>query len=218
MIEIIEDKPLDAHRHMEIDRALVMNGSPLPRLRIYEWSAPAITAGLFSEPERLLNLEGCKAAKMDVVRRPTGGGILFHNKDLVCAFFIPNASAITQVCQEINDRLRTALAPYLPALKSVPCIPDTGASRFCMAQTAALDLIWEGRKIGGCAQRKTRAGILHHVSLFLARPDWETIVSCLLNPRDLPSMQAASTSFEELTCHDIDRQTIRKSIVKEFSL
>lgn len=215
MIEIIQDRPREARIHMQIDRALVMNGNPNPVLRIYEWSKPAISAGLFSQPAALLDLEACRARKMDIVKRPTGGGILFHMNDLVCAFFIPNATAITQVCEEINTRLRTALAPFLPAKKAIPCIPDTSASRFCLGQTAALDLIWEGRKIGGCAQRKTRAGILHHVSIFLNKPDWETIASCILRPEDLTTMQATSTSLEELST--IDRQEVRETIAKEFS-
>ena len=214
--EIIQDLPRNAHVHMEIDRTLVMDGNSSPRIRIYEWLSPVITAGIFSEPERLLDSERCRACRMEVVKRPTGGGVLFHDKDLVCAVFIPNATAVEPVCEAINAKVRAALTPFLPELDAVPFIADTRSCRFCMAQTAALDLICEGRKIGGCAQRKTRAGILHHISIFLNKPDWETIASCVLHARDISTMQETSTSLEELSSQPIDRQSVREAIVQQF--
>ena len=215
-IEIIQDQSRTAVCHMEMDRRLVMGGHPQAHLRIYEWSEPAITAGLFSEPERLLNLEHCHARRLEVVKRPTGGGILFHDQDLVCAFFIPNATEIEPVCEAINAKMRAVLSIFLPALDTIPCTTDAGASRLCMAQTAALDLVWKGRKIGGCAQRKTRFGILHHTSIFLNKPDWETIASCVQHASDISAMQENSTSLEEISSQPIDRQSVREAIVHQF--
>jgi lipoate-protein ligase A len=214
--EIIQDGPRDARCHMEIDHALAVSGHPHPCLRIYDWAEPAITTGLFSEPERLLDLERCRACRMEVVKRPTGGGILFHHKDLVCSVFIPNESSIEPVYKAVNERLRAALAPFLPALDPIPSIPDTAASRFCMAQAAATDLLWQGRKIGGCAQRKTRSGILLQGSIFLTRPDWERMASCVRHADDITAMRTTSTSLEELSSRPVDRQSVREAIASQF--
>jgi lipoate-protein ligase A len=212
--EIIQDRPREAQCHMAIDRALVANGAPHPSLRVYEWAQPAITAGLFSKPERLITPDQHFG---DIVTRPTGGGILFHDTDLICAVFIPKSSAIAQVCETIIARLHAALAHFLPPFTTTPVSPDMGATRFCMAQNGATDLFWNGKKIGGCAQRKSRAGILHQTSLFLHTPDWENIAVCVKDPDDVLAMKTASTSLEMIAIHPIDRQLIREAVAEQFT-
>ena len=201
---------------MKIDHDLVTSGLPHPHLRIYDWARPAITAGLFSDPERLLDLDRCCTLGMDVVKRPTGGGVLFHNKDLVCAIFVPGETAMGPLCDEISARLLRALAPFLPPKSSSSIASDTRAVRFCMAQRAPTDLFWNGTKIGGCAQRTSRFGVLHQTSIFLHTPNWEEIAPFVRCADDLRAMQITSTSLEEICPRPINRQSVREAIAKQF--
>ena len=210
-IEVIQDKPRNARDHMEIDRTLVEKGAASPRLRIYEWAKPAITAGLFSEPERFLHLDRCLSG---IVLRPTGGGILFHQADIVCAVFLPMAQVVGDVCRAVNSRLLAAVSPFLPPIGPSPALP-AGPTHFCMAHPSAADLLWNGKKIGGCAFRKTRRGILQQASLFLREPDWSLIAPCVRREEDLRAMKEASISIEELA-GPVDRKTIREAIAEQF--
>ena len=201
---------------MQIDRALVDGGDVCPSLRVYEWTRPAITAGLFSEPELLLNLDQCRTLSLDIVKRPTGGGILFHHTDLVCSFFIPHAAALRETVDALNARLLAALTPFLPPPNTSSVTPSAGAVQFCMAQASPSDLLWNGRKIGGGAQRKSRAGLLHQVSLFLQKPDWESIAACVRRTEDAQTMQKASASLEELSLRPVDRRLVREAVAEQF--
>ena len=84
-----------------------------------------------------------------------------------------------------------------------------------MAHPAETDLLWNGKKIGGCAFRKTRKGVLQQACLFLQVPDWSYIVSCLKNEEDLYAMQASSISIEELAGPS-DKPSIQESIIQKF--
>ena len=60
----------------------------VPVMRMYAWGPPAISLGRY-QPIDSVNLEACRAGGVDVVRRITGGGAIFHDREvtysLVCA-------------------------------------------------------------------------------------------------------------------------------------
>jgi lipoate---protein ligase len=215
--EILLDVPGEARFHMDVDRSFIASGSPHPLLRIYDWSRPAITAGLFSDPETLLDRGQCYALGLEIVKRPTGGGILFHDTDMVCAVFVPGASMTRSLCEVVNAKLRSALAFFLPP--PCPSLPAQTAAEdgfFCMAHAAPSDLFWNGKKIGGCAQRRSRFGILQQISIFLHAPKWERIAPCLKRQDDLYAMQSSSTSLDEIAYKSIDRGAIKEAIAEQF--
>ena len=66
-----------------------------------------------------------------------------------------------------------------------------------MASPTQYDLLLDGIKIGGAAQRKTKDGFVHQASLFLCSPPWEKMRNCLQNGTLLvEAMQAASSSLQ----------------------
>lgn len=216
-LNILCDKVAPATYHMEEDRRRIFDENPEPLLRIYEWSEPGITVGLFSEPEKSLDYDRCKKSGLSIVRRPTGGGILFHQTDIVCSFVVPCTDSINAVCQRLNNALLVALSPFLPPPASHTTKLGDSSSRLCMGRTAPLDLMWGHNKIGGGAQRKRRTNLLHQVSLFLSPPNWNLIESCLQAPEEAQLMKTTSSSLEELIGHPIDRTLIREAIITTFS-
>jgi hypothetical protein len=99
-----------------------------------------------------------------LVRRPTGGGLVPHDYDWTYSVAIPPSHPwyslpATESYQRAHDWLRlafaclgilTELAPT--ALKSQPGQCFIGHERS--------DLLWQGRKIAGAAQRRRRDGLL----------------------------------------------------------
>ena len=57
---------------------------------------------------------------------------------------------------------------------------DTHCNHFCMAKPTKYDLIWQGRKIAGAAQRKTRSGFLHQGTISLLMPPEDYLQRILL--------------------------------------
>src|ERR1035438_5738432 len=82
---LIVSGPLDGVSNMAVDEALFSMFSPevsLPVLRLYSWEPPAVSLGRFQIPDEVLNLEKCAAEGVMVVRRITGGGMIFHADEL----------------------------------------------------------------------------------------------------------------------------------------
>jgi lipoate-protein ligase A len=70
--------------NMAIDEALLEHAS-LPSIRFYKWDHPALSFGYFGGFADVANY----APERDLVRRWTGGGIVFHGDDLTYSIVIP---------------------------------------------------------------------------------------------------------------------------------
>jgi len=79
-----DDIPHSAAMNMTIDEALLEHAT-VPSIRFYRWHCPALSFGYFG---KFANVAGF-ATERDLVRRWTGGGIVFHGEDLTYSIVIP---------------------------------------------------------------------------------------------------------------------------------
>lgn len=166
--------------NMAMDEALLEAVQQLgaPVLRFYSWTQPAVTFGYFqkyTEVARTTNLQ-------PLIRRPTGGGIVIHGSDWTYSLAFPANhpwyrlrahQSYLQLHQWIQaafalSGVQTELAPN--ALVVTPGCCFTGWEK--------ADLLYNGFKIAGAAQRRTREGLLVQGSIqprfdYPTRIDWE---------------------------------------------
>jgi lipoate-protein ligase A len=74
----------NAYMAMAIDEAVaeaVAAGKSPPTMRFWRWNPSAVSIGYFQGMEDEVNLQACRASGTDVVRRRTGGGAVFHDRD-----------------------------------------------------------------------------------------------------------------------------------------
>ena len=163
---------------MAIDEALLRSFDPessLPVLRLYGWNPPALSLGRFQNAAEVLDLERCRADGVAVVRRVTGGGVIYHADELtyslVCApYQIPPASSVKDSFRVLTGFL---LAFYrtlgLDAAYAVDAVPEGTRlgerTAFCFAGRESFDILADGRKIGGNAQRRLKGVIFQHGSI-----------------------------------------------------
>jgi lipoyl(octanoyl) transferase len=87
-LEVYHDEPSrTAAMNMAIDEALFENATK-PSIRLYQWNHPALSFGYFG---RYADVAG---EDRDLVRRWTGGGIVFHGNDLTYSVVIPATDPI----------------------------------------------------------------------------------------------------------------------------
>ena len=174
-LEVCKDgAPRSAAMNMAIDEAL-FETVRLPSLRFYRWNSPALSFGYFGKFADVAEY----AVDRDLVRRWTGGGIVFHGDDLTYSIIIPAQdavfgessafiyAAIHSALRDILDDLglRAALvAPTDPNDADAPA-NDRGYNGICFANPVRADVLVNGRKVAGAAQRRTRAGLLHQGSI-----------------------------------------------------
>lgn len=175
---LIDTGSLPGPENMAIDEALLECFDPkrsLPLLRLYGWTPPAFSCGRFQKPEEILDADRCKADGIPVVRRITGGGIIYHTQELtyslVCpADAIPESRNVKAAFFHLTSFLLTfyrklGLAPAY----AVDC--QAGDRRLgertplCFAGMESCDILIGGKKIGGNAQRRLKEVIFQHGSI-----------------------------------------------------
>jgi lipoyl(octanoyl) transferase len=169
----------DAAFNMALDEALLEAMSRLQRpvLRFYGWTKPAATFGYFqkfSEVERATWLR-------PLVRRPTGGGIVPHAADWTYSFVVPPGHEwhwlkATESYRRIHEWIQSAFAELEIKSELAPSSKKSAPGQ-CFAGHEKFDLLWNGKKIAGAAQRRNKSGLLIQGSIqppaSLARSAWE---------------------------------------------
>ena len=166
-----DESPHSAAMNMAIDEAL-LETAMVPTIRFYRWRSPALSFGYFGKFSDV----AIYAAERDLVRRWTGGGIVFHEEDLTYSIAIPSNDPVFDessiaIYEEIHRALCAALAGYDQSAELVtvahhPRSGDRGPlDNECFANPVRADVMMDGRKIAGAAQRRTRRGLLQQGSI-----------------------------------------------------
>jgi lipoate-protein ligase A len=172
-LDVYHDQaPRSAAMNMAIDEAL-LDSVAVPSIRFYRWRSPALSFGYFRKFTDVANY----AVERDLVRRWTGGGIVFHGEDLTYAIVIPPSDPVfSESSRSIYDAIHAALRDALVAngeraeLAAAAGMVDAGAAIInrgysCFANPVRADVMLDGRKIAGAAQRRTRRGLLQQGSI-----------------------------------------------------
>ncbi len=163
---------------MAVDQALLDSFDPdrsPPVFRLYGWSPPALSFGRFQDAARVLDLARCRAQGVCAVRRMTGGGVVYHADELtyavVCApRHLPRGTTVKESFRVLTGFLlafyRGLGLPAAYAADAFPGAPGLGKpTDFCFAGREPSDILVEGRKIGGNAQRRMRNAVFQHGSV-----------------------------------------------------
>lgn len=151
-----------AAMNMAVDEAL-LGFAGAPSLRFYGWRRASLSFGYFASFASVAE----HAQERDIVRRWTGGGTVFHGTDLTYSLILPakNAAASRAVYAAVHDAIRRALIGRIAV--SLAATAEPKISDACFANPVEADVMANGRKIAGAAQRRTRAGLLHQGSIQL---------------------------------------------------
>src|SRR5438093_10095368 len=184
-----------ADENMAVDELLLKSTSTTPVLRFYSWSEPAASFGYFQkykEIERLTQLR-------PLVRRPTGGGLVPHDRDWTYSLVFPPTSAwyglkAVESYQRVHAWIQKAFVEAGVRAELAPkAFP--GRSGQCFVGAEQFDVLWKDHKIAGAAQRRTKQGLLIQGSIRpppdTTRGDWEKAF-----------LEVASVRWEELTLNN----------------
>jgi lipoate-protein ligase A len=175
---LIETGPLSGAENMAVDEALLNSFLPessSPILRLYSWNPPALSLGRFQKAAEVLDMERCCADNISILRRITGGGVIYHADELTYSIIcspeqIPPASSVkdtfrvlTRFLLEFYTRLGLKVAYASESVE--PGVILGARTPFCFAGRESFDIKVNGRKIGGNAQRRLKGLIFQHGSI-----------------------------------------------------
>lgn len=224
-MKILDTGEATAVQNMAMDAQLLQELSD-PILHLYDWKSPSATYGHFIKPESYIQMN----CELELARRPTGGGIIFHVSDFAFSVLIPASHPgyslnTLENYAFINERVRNVIQSFLgdkgASLLDEEQKPlDESSQHFCMAKPTKYDVMIGGCKAGGGAQRRTQYGFLHQGTISIALPS-EEFLSRVLKPgtQVLNSMRANTFALLAApTQSEIKdaRQTLRDLIIEAF--
>ena len=159
---------------MAVDQVLLesVESSGTPVIRIYAWAPATLSLGYFQNyRDRSLHAEsqGCP-----VVRRASGGGAILHDNETTYSLCLPssnrwskrNTEFYSSVHQCIIDTLEdwdVSLSSHSEE-KSEKRVSEESPF-LCFQRRSNGDLILDGEKVVGSAQRRAKSALLQHGSV-----------------------------------------------------
>lgn len=173
----------DAPWNMAVDELLLQHAAETgaPVLRFYSWKDPrAATFGYFQKYAEVSSWTSLRP----LIRRPTAGGLVPHDKDWTYSVIIPPGHEWFEIRAEesykrLHQWLRLAFKQAAQIQTELAPVPQKELPGQCFAGPDKFDLLWRGRKIAGAAQRRNKFGLLIQGSVQeqppnVRREQWES--------------------------------------------
>lgn len=169
---IIETQPLDVYEQMACDEA-VCEALPAPYvLRFYNWREPGVTFGYSQRRKSVAEAVAAAGSPLTaIVRRPTGGGIVFHETDLTFSFIFRSPGVYFEP-GKVYERLHSAInAEYARQGMSFDLLSEKTKDyavndpvMSCFSKPVDKDILYNGKKVLGGALRKLGDYMLYQAS------------------------------------------------------
>jgi lipoate-protein ligase A len=196
---VLKLETYDAFMNMAIDesilRARIADIAP-NTLRFYRWKPSAVSIGRFQKIEDEVHLENCRKYGVDVVRRITGGGAVYHDaeNEITYSVIADRKDMGTEDIAAIYARIYTGLAEALKVF-GIDADFNRGNDRNCPNLTVS------GRKISGSAQSHKKGVVLQHGTL-LVRVDLDKMFALLRVPWAKTCMEVVNVARKKISSLD----------------
>lgn len=221
---LIKDGPGDPAWNMAVDEALArMHDQPsrLPTLRLYTWTPPALSLGYFQKTGGI-RFDELKRLGIVPVRRITGGRAVLHFGDLTYSIAMSSAGKIPAgVSASYRCLSRGLLAGFailgidaaLGSDRSGRGAPDT-----CFALSTGADIVFNGKKFVGSAQKRIGSSLLQHGSILL-HSQVEILNRIFANgaTNDEKMLRTQVTCLGDILGRPIDPEEAGRAIVEGFA-
>lgn len=198
----------DAYTNMAIDEAILTartrNLAP-NTIRFYRWNPSAVSIGKFQNIENEVQLDKCKKYGVDVVRRITGGGAVYHDTEGEITYSVVankkdlKAENINAVYAKFYDGIAEALK-----ILGINADFNEGNAKTCP------NLIVNSKKISGSAQSHKKGVVLQHGTL-LVDVDLEEMFTFLRVPWAKTCIEVVNVAKNKIT-------SIKKELGKTVSV
>ncbi|CAD6492140.1 MAG: Lipoate-protein ligase A subunit 1 [Candidatus Argoarchaeum ethanivorans] len=146
----------DAFTNMAIDESVLrslVNENSKNTIRLYQWVSSTVSIGYFQGIEEEVDLRTCKEKKVDVVRRITGGGAVFHDYNGEITYSVAVNESHPKMPKDIIKSSRVLCSGLVNGFKilglNAEFIPIN-------------DIVVNNKKISGSAHTRRFGGILQH--------------------------------------------------------
>ncbi|MDH5482279.1 MAG: lipoate--protein ligase family protein [Candidatus Bathyarchaeota archaeon] len=204
---LLTTKTHNAFMNMAVDEAIlrgrIENLAP-NTVRFYCWNPSAVSIGKFQNIQNEVHLDNCRKHGVDVVRRITGGGTVYHDAKDEITYSVVAAKEDLKA-KDIAAVYAKIYAGLAKALKIMGLSADfnEGNKKTCPNLTVS------GKKISGSAQSHKSGVVLQHGTLLLD-VDLEEMFTFLRVPWANTCMQVVNVAKNRITSI---KQELKKDVL-----
>ncbi len=157
---VVDLEGASAYKQMAIDEAMLIlrnDGIIADTLRIYRFKPSAVTIGYFQRLHEVVNIEFARSHGIDVTRRFTGGGAVYHDSEGELTYSI--ALAIYEPLKDIQKSYEYICRGIVEALNVLDIKAEFRPIN---------DVVVQEKKISGSAQARKQRALLQHGTLMYA--------------------------------------------------
>ena len=169
--------------NMAVDEELLARaqaGERTPVLRLYTWDPPAVSLGRFQKIEEAVDVDACRKYGFDIVRRITGGRAVLHRDELT--YSVVSRTDNPLFPPSVHGTYKIIAAGLLAGLRNlgIPAEMVSRGGRFaqlvnkkdanpaCFSSPSWYEIVVNGKKIIGSAQRRLSGAFLQHGSILIS--------------------------------------------------
>lgn len=205
----------DAYMNMAIDEAicrLTSRGKSPNTIRFYRWKPSAVSIGYFQILDQEVNLEECKKLGVDVIRRMTGGGAVYHAYDGEITYSVIVSENHPRIPKDIVKSYELICGSIVNGLESLGIEAEFRPVN---------DIDVKGRKISGNAQTRRWGVVLQHGTI-LVDTDIRTMFSVLkvskekISDKLIKSAEDRVTTIRRETGHTVGFDEVIQALMRSF--
>jgi lipoate-protein ligase A len=143
--------------------------------RFYGWSQPTLSLGYFQA--NAASRAYPRLSELAWVRRPSGGAALVHHLEMTYALALPAGAPWQKSGESWLRLMHTVIREALSVFGVTTRACGNGEEKklgevLCFLHHTSGDLMIDGSKVVGSAQRKQRGALMQHGSILLAASPW----------------------------------------------
>ncbi|MEQ9409087.1 MAG: hypothetical protein RIK87_15230 [Fuerstiella sp.] len=174
--DLVVDPPLSGEENMRRDEFLLQTvAAKADRsfVRIYRWNEPTVSVGYF---QKSLDDVDPRLAHCPRVRRASGGGAILHDDEWTYSCALPNSHPLRSDPVSLYSVIHTAIVQLMTSCGAAANLRMDAAQAtaapseepfLCFLRADPRDVVYNGHKILGSAQRRRRGNIMQHGSILM---------------------------------------------------
>ena len=221
-----------AAMNMAIDEAILaaQKEQPNPTLRFYSWTQPAFSFGYFQDIASEVDVDACRADRIELVKRMTGGGIVVHGWELTYTLVLPRGAGemnisdayhiIGQSLVKAFQQLGIPAQCYAAGSYSSSAVTNRTygvEANICLTNPAEHDVMSDSKKLAGVSVRRNRNGIMFQGYISLDMPPSSILARVSKDPEAQEMLREKSTAINT-DGRLISRSALIQTISETFNL
>ncbi|MEM2454466.1 MAG: biotin/lipoate A/B protein ligase family protein [candidate division WOR-3 bacterium] len=205
----------DAYYNMALDEAIAVARSKklVPNtIRFFRWEPSAVSIGYFQSMEEEVDIETCNRLGINYVRRRTGGGAVYHDRDGELTYSIVVNEEHPLISKDLQKTYEILCFGLIRGLRILGVPAEFRPIN---------DIVVEGKKISGNAQTRNM-GVVHQHGTILRDVNPKLMFTVLKVPSEkirdkmIKSVEERVTSINRYLEREVSFDELKRALIMGF--